>query len=522
MLEEDEDFLLTDEDIRAAVRHWLDSGYWQPILKRNVDGLTPYELRRTEAKLPDILLNITREEGERLEHNLARHAESALSHAEYGVPDDVVAIRKAGDEMLRQLREYVDRRMQTVFGLEAGPAISDLPTTTVAQPPANMAKLSTFIQPWQKAIAAGYNHGKALSHETTDQYLKTVGLFLGLMGDLPVGRVNFEQAAQFREFVLQMPATHGKGAIGSPKKELARARADKTMPLVSMKTAKRHFSGMRSLWKWLVFKKHVPAGPSPFDGHSFPNTRSKKSARDAWSSENLLRLFASPAYREAPQSSALHWLPLIALHSGMRLEEICRLRPGTDIVVKNGIHCFDIQARDGWDPKTESGTRFVPVHRWLIGHGLIEFAKRQRAAGAEHLFSPELTLHKHKLSSGFSREFSRIKSSLGVGDKTTFHSFRHTFRTVLDSTDFKDAHIDAVMGHESGTSEGRTYVKVKGVTIEKLRDVVDSFVPPLDLSFLGKASDMSPPPLPKVPLKKRKLTPPVLDAAGRLVRPRKK
>ncbi|MDP9875251.1 hypothetical protein [Agrobacterium tumefaciens] len=308
--------------------------------------------------------------------------------------------------------------------------------------PASFNRISTFIKPWQKDIAAGYNHNKPV--KDAHQYLKTVELFVGLLGDLPLGQITYDKAAEFRELVLQLPSMHGKGATQSLKKELVRARNDTTLPRVSMKTVKRHFSGMNSIWKWLIFRKHLPASHNPFSGHPFPGTKSKKSAHDDWSSKDLQRFFTSRVYRDATGGSALRWLPLIARHSGMRLEEICRLPPAVDIVMKNGVHCFDVAPREGWDPKTEFGTRIIPVHSWLIRHGFMDFVKSQRGRNVEHLFSPELPLHKGSLSSAFSRDFSRIKIDLGVGTKTTFHSFRHTFRTVLESTDLKDSHITVV------------------------------------------------------------------------------
>jgi len=517
--EEDHEFPLTDEDIRAAVRIWLDTSAWKQRLKI-VDQMSPGGLRVHHESLPDTLLNMSADEGVTYSQNLAMEANAALEHSDYLDVRGGERLRRTEAAIQRHLREYVDRRMQAVFGQE--PAASATVQTVAApapqEPPVNMSKLSTFIKAWQKDIIAGYNHSKGLGDETTDQYLKTVEMFIALMGDLPVGKVTFDTAAEFRELILQMPAAHGKGATESPKKELARAKADKTLPRVTMKTAKRHFSGVNSLWKWLIYKKHIPATVQPFSGHSFPNTKSKKSARDDWSREDLQRLFTSREYRDAPDSSALHWLPLISLHSGMRLEEICRLRPGIDIITKDGMPCFDITARDGWDPKTESGTRLIPVHSWLIRHGFMNFVTQQRARGAEHLFSPELTLHKGKISSGFSREFSKLKIDLGVGSKTSFHSFRHTFRTAIASADLQDAHIDAVMGHEGGGSEGRTYTK--RFTTAKLQEVVEAFQPPLELGFLGAAAANAPPPPPKATVKKRKLTPHVFDANGKVVRQR--
>ncbi|MQX78103.1 tyrosine-type recombinase/integrase [Sinorhizobium medicae] len=416
------------------------------------------------------------------------------------------------------LKEYVDRRMQEVFEPEvlAGITGQSVPTATA---PANMSKISTFIGKWQKDISEGYSGGKKLGDETTDQYRQSVELFIGLMGDRPVGKITFDLAAEFREKILELPASHGKGRTGSIKKELALAKANTEAPRLTMKTAKRHFSGMNSIWKWLIAKKHVPAQFNPFAGHSFPGTKSTKSARDAWSSEDLERLFSSSAYRQAPTDSAMHWLPLISLFSGLRLEEICRLRPDQDLILRDRVYCFDIKKRLGWDPKTEAGSRVVPVHSWLLSNGFREFVDRQQAARSEHLF-PELQLHKNKLSSGFSRDFSRMKAEIGVGKKTAFHSFRHTFRTVLGSTDHKDSHIDAVMGHEGGGGEGRVYDK--GVTTAKLKEVVQSFSisVPFEIEGAGPHQHelISTNARREPKIKKRKLTPPVLDENGRLVR----
>ncbi|WP_155243258.1 site-specific integrase [Brucella anthropi] len=510
----DDPQILSDADVRAAVRYWLDREEWQNMIGRYIRRNSPANLKNYGGQFPDLFPDLLGDERVPAWEKLRREAVWALEHAGYdGYHASEEEQTRTEEELKKQIREHVDRRMQELFG-ETTSAVHASVATSASELPTNMTKLSSFLDAWQKDIIAGYNHNKAI--KDADQYLKTVEMFIGLMGDLPVGKITFETAAEFRELILQMPATHGKGGAASPKKELARAKADKSLPRVTMKTAKRHFSGMNSVWKWLIFKKHVPATTQPFSGHSFPGTKSKKSARDDWSREDLQRLFTSREYRDAPASSALHWLPLISLHSGMRLEEICRLRPATDIIVKDGAPCFDISPREGWDPKTESGTRIIPIHSWLIRHGIMDFVKQQRARGAEHLFSPELVSHKGSISSAFSREFSKLKINLGVGSKTTFHSFRHSFRTVLESTDLKESHIDAVMGHEGGGSEGRTYTK--RVSTAKLRQVVEAFEPALDLAFLRPTSTDVPPPSPKVMVKKRKLVPPVLDENGRVVR----
>ena len=191
---------------------------------------------------------------------------------------------------------------------------------------------------------------------------------------------------------------------------------------------------------------------------------------------------------QADRNSAYFWVPLIAAHSGMRLEEIVRLRPMHDVTEKCGIPCFSIQPHpDGWNPKTEAGRRLVPIHSFLIELGFLDFVGSRTTE--PYLFND--------LKSGgpdgkrgyqFSREFSRAKIKLGVAKKTTFHSFRHSARTMLTNTEvelFRDAWIDAVMGHdaEEGQSEGvQTYTK--RIDIENLRKVVEHIRPLIDLRGL--------------------------------------
>jgi hypothetical protein len=201
----------------------------------------------------------------------------------------------------------------------------------------------------------------------------------------------------------------------------------------------------------------------------------------------------------------------------MRLEEICRLRPGIDITIKNAMPCFDIAPREGWDPKTEAGTRIIPIHSWLIRHGFMDFVKQQRAEPPNTCSRPNWYCTRRNSAQDSVASFRRSRS-IWESAKNYVSQLPPHLPNCLESTDHKDSHIDAVMGHEGGGSEGRTYVK--GVTTVKLKEVVEAFQPPLGLNFLGAAAAAAPPPSPKVNVKKRKLTPPVLDANGRVVRRR--
>jgi integrase len=253
---------------------------------------------------------------------------------------------------------------------------------------------------------------------------------------------------------------------------------------LTMKTAKRHFSALSQLWEWLRPRDHVEK--NIFRGFSFPGTKSKKRLRDDWSEEDLLKLLSSPWYRpEVEREAAQRWLPVIAMFSGLRLEEICRLRPAHDITEVSGVPVFKIQDHpdpEPWSPKSEAGERVVPIHPVLIEMGVLGLAGRRGAEGAKRLF-PELRPSGPDLKYGteFSRRFGKLKEAIGVGEKTVFHSFRHSVRTILGNTDIKDSWIDAVLGHEGGEQSVGIAVYLKRIGVENLKTLVGAISYPDDV-----------------------------------------
>lgn len=325
--------------------------------------------------------------------------------------------------------------------------------------------------------------------QTVSQARATFRLWLELVGDLPVREYTREQAGEFRKLLLQLPSTFGKTGGGVRRRALDEIkRIEGTgAECISMKTVKRHFSALNQYFGWLKERGHVSEIPST--GFKFPLGRGR-SARDDWSPEDLLTLFRSARYAPGvDRTTAEWWLPLIALHSGLRLEEMCRLRPGQDIQTIHGVPCFVIQRHeDGWDPKTEAGERLVPVHPTLIELGLLELVERRRREGAARVF-PELRPYGDdgKLGHEYSRQFSRLKIGLGIGERTVFHSFRHSVRTMIDSADVQERWLDALLGHEgAGAGVGRR-VYNKRTDVERLRQLVEAIRPEVDLSHLRRA-----------------------------------
>lgn len=104
-----------------------------------------------------------------------------------------------------------------------------------------------------------------------------------------------------------------------------------------------------------------------FKGFRFEAGRAAREQRDAWSSGDLARLFGSPVwtgchprYRSKPGKEIIRdakfWLPILALYTGARLEELADLRRG-DIGCDEGTWASPSRTQsDGSRTRTQSAS----------------------------------------------------------------------------------------------------------------------------------------------------------------------
>jgi integrase len=175
----------------------------------------------------------------------------------------------------------------------------------------------------------------------------------------------------------------------------------------------------------------------------------KRDKRRPFSTDQLQRIFSAPIFtgceddeqgyaRPGPNRPrrARFWIPLIALTSGMRLNEICQLDT-SDVRTLDDVPCLHVREGVGAEEdqkrvKTAASERLVPVHKLLRAAGFLIYVEDRRVAGDSKLF-PELrvgsTGYRSKI---FSQWFARFLAGRGASAPLTcFHSYRHNFRDAL-------------------------------------------------------------------------------------------
>jgi integrase len=234
---------------------------------------------------------------------------------------------------------------------------------------------------------------------------------------------------------------------------------------------------------------------NPFAKMSLPTRRS---TREPWEPDELRTLFGSPIFTggdrpRAGGGEAAFWLPLLALFTGARLNELAPLTVA-DITRDEPTSVYSIHIKEapeqGRRLKTAGSARIVPVHRELIRIGFVRFTEEVgSSSGPEARLFPLLKPGpKEGFGEAFSKWFGRFKRGLGINNKASvFHSFRHGFKDALRRARVGEDVNDALTGHSSG-SIGRSYGAkdmVRRFGLGTLADAVGEVVyPGLDLRDL--------------------------------------
>ena len=338
---------------------------------------------------------------------------------------------------------------------------------------------------------------RAWEKQTANQAEKSFDLFIEINGDLPIEAYTREHAARFKEVIQRLPANYGKAgayrglSLDAIIETVSGTIANKT-PALTQKTVKRHFSALSTLWGALISEGRRTE--NIFTGFKFGNSKRANEQRDMWTEDELRALFSTPVWRGC--KSAWHcsapglllirddkfWIPLIAIFSGLRQEEICQLHI-QDVRQEDGIWYFDINNRPPRQLKNRSAVRRVPIHDELIRISLLDYYQNMRQTGEERIF-PQLKPGgaNGRLGHGFTKWFIRYRRETKVyRPRLDFHSFRHSATTFLQRAEVPVPIIDELVGH-TGTGETARYTK--GLGLAKLHSAINKLSIGVNLTAL--------------------------------------
>jgi len=307
-------------------------------------------------------------------------------------------------------------------------------------------RLSALLGYWQ-------NQGDKKAAKTLQEAQATVRRFKELHGDLPLPTIERRHIVALRDALAQ--------------KSLAPA------------TIKKQLGLLRSMFQIAIEDERFGLKANPGDAVKVRGETGERKQRAAFTPEELTTIFAAPIFAQGERpkgggGEAAYWIPLVALYTGARLNEIGQLRLD-DLQESEGIKFFRFtDTGAGQALKVRSARRRVPVHPELLRFGLWDYAARLRQAGEQRLF-PSLKADSHgHLTGRWSKWWNRYQDKIiGIDDPSRdFHSFRHTFKHHARACGIAEDVHDALTGHANATV-ARTYGGAEGYPLRPLAEAME-------------------------------------------------
>ncbi|WP_427026127.1 tyrosine-type recombinase/integrase [Aureimonas ureilytica] len=350
--------------------------------------------------------------------------------------------------------------------------------------------LTTWLPQYLEAKA-----GKLKNSKHLDTLRPRVELFARTVGDLPVRDYERRHFEAYRDLLDQTPARwqarfrtdalataiEGNGKLRTPFPPMGPKSVDDD-----------YLSPLKTFFSWLVNEKRAiewNPGRGVVSTRTDPQARPDE-ARLPFRPDDLSRFFRH-VVATRPQTSPDYWLPLLALYTGARLNELCQLDPGR-IIERDGVWLLDLLTvldRDEMERlpeaarlklKSAAARREVPLHDDLVHAGFLDFVKSRRKR-AGRLF-PTLKPDKHGY---YSKDVSRrlnldVERAGAKRDRVSFYSLRHNFRDALTEAEVPERTGDRVMGHIVKGAQGHYGdPKLKAVEVAAIRRIA---FPGVDIS----------------------------------------
>lgn len=256
--------------------------------------------------------------------------------------------------------------------------------------------------------------------------------------------------------------------------------------LFSYETKRKKLTKIIAIFNYAVEHKYLETNYA--ESFKFQHKRVRKSKnqnarRVSLDNADLQKLFSSPVYTDKADliktvEPEKYWIPLIALFTGMRQNEICQLYID-DVRQKEGTWYFNLNDELDKSLKNENAFRNVPIHDKLIELGFLQYYEKAKEERHSRLW-PNLScdLNAEKYNIRFGKWFMTYFRKHVTTDPTkVFHSLRHTAADMLEELTITDhvphSAIAAILGHEDHTENTTKSIYHSGFKVSLLANVLN-------------------------------------------------
>ncbi|MEM7625860.1 MAG: site-specific integrase [Planctomycetota bacterium] len=290
---------------------------------------------------------------------------------------------------------------------------------------------------------------------TVKEWRYRINRFVELKGDLYVHEITADDVRDFKDAYKQLPAKLPRKDRQRTLLQIIERYEGFDVDRLKPNSINNALTALSSVLTWCVenrfLKKNVALGIR------VPRPKHGVQRRLPFNAEDLKAIFErSPIYRigQRPQGGgghAAYWIPVLALYTGARLEELAQLTVD-DIRQEAGRFYLDINDQgENKYLKTPGSKRRIPMHREVLDLGFMEYVSSTQQQGHEDLF-PYVQSATGKRTAAFSKWVnSYLRKQCGISDpRKVFHSFRHTFKDACREAGIPQDVHNALTGHTTG------------------------------------------------------------------------
>ena len=275
-----------------------------------------------------------------------------------------------------------------------------------------------------------FEQRKVLSTYTWQRKQKNIRKFFQFTGDINIASVSKHE---FREFFDQAIMPYN----------------------LSRNTVLGKLSDIGSIFNWAIRKGYIQTNPVKGFASTLSIPRKTSASEDA--NQPLSQKMLLDLLHHLKDENDLFTITIIGMYTGMRIEEICRLK-------RSDIEADCFLVREG---KTQSAPRKIPVHSIIL-----PMVESLTDTTRDEYLVTGLKTYRDKRSHSISKRFGTRRNQLGFDKrKYTFHSLRANFVTELDNLGIDLSIIQSLIGHRQQSLVRSVYSG--GLKIEKLREVIN-------------------------------------------------
>ena len=350
--------------------------------------------------------------------------------------------------------------------------------------PKNPQKETSSKHYWEDVYKAFKSDpdNRGLSQSTMQERYLRLGTVFRLMDLKNVEDISVETVRNLRRKLMEYPVNCRKLYPKlSPEEAIRQGKADGRKTL-EVNTIDGYITALSSLCSYAVKEGYIANNPAAGQGmkKTWEDAKRESKARLPFNEEDLARTFSVASYPKREEDPTRFFIPLIGLHTGMRLNEICQLTVD-DIQIAEGVNVINIQKDGDKSVKNRDSERLVPIHPNLVKLGLLEYIEKRKKAGANVRLFDCSKNGRGYFSDNFSKWFKRYKDKAGVRSNVNFHSFRHTFAVKACEANINDKLIDTLAGWSKGHTVGNISMQkryINELSIKKLDEAVLSMAFP--------------------------------------------